>query len=485
MLFAAARYAECICACDQRDDFEHASLAASAALRRRHYADAIARGSALRAVCRDAGQDAKIAGVLALSYAALQRYESAAEILETIREYDLSPSARLQYTYDRAAVAWARGDNASADLLLRSCDYSRHPAEKAHADFLRSWILAKEHRYVEQAVLLRNTIRALCSADVPDVGTIARALHALSVTCREVHVPAASHLLQSLPRTLAWTDDIAYEHFHTLRNVGWHHALHGDYIPAIRHLDLAKRLASSAYWLLMSHLDHAQIAKVAGEDFTMQAQMEQAAEIIDDLADDPTGDEALSLVVAAEVFAERDNARSLIALGRFAALHKRMRASFALARDERTEGMYRYAAAIVAECGGRAKHAVEHAEQALNIFERLGFEWRAARCALLLHRCTGERRYLESARELARCYSRGFLREAVDAQEGSSPCGLGALTWRQREVFELLVQGFTVNEAAERLCLSPNTVKVHKNRIYAMLRVRNRLELSQVRQRGD
>src|SRR5579872_6129071 len=119
-LFAAARYAECIRVCDQRGEYGHAALAACAALRRRDYGDAIARGSALIAAPTDAGPDPKIVGILALSYAALQRHETAAEILGTIRENELSPPARLQFAYDRAAVAWARGDYASADRLLRS-----------------------------------------------------------------------------------------------------------------------------------------------------------------------------------------------------------------------------------------------------------------------------------------------------------------------------------------------------------------------------
>lgn len=41
----------------------------------------------------------------------------------------------------------------------------------------------------------------------------------------------------------------------------------------------------------------------------------------------------------------------------------------------------------------------------------------------------------------------------------------------------LLVQGRSVNRIAEQLVVSPNTVKTHRNRLYAKLDVHDRQEL--------
>lgn len=51
------------------------------------------------------------------------------------------------------------------------------------------------------------------------------------------------------------------------------------------------------------------------------------------------------------------------------------------------------------------------------------------------------------------------------------------LTNREAEVMVLLVQGRSVNRIAEQLIISPNTVKTHRNRLYAKLGVHNRQEL--------
>lgn len=51
------------------------------------------------------------------------------------------------------------------------------------------------------------------------------------------------------------------------------------------------------------------------------------------------------------------------------------------------------------------------------------------------------------------------------------------LTKRETEVMVLLVQGRSVNRIAEQLVVSPNTVKTHRNRLYAKLDVHDRQEL--------
>lgn len=55
-----------------------------------------------------------------------------------------------------------------------------------------------------------------------------------------------------------------------------------------------------------------------------------------------------------------------------------------------------------------------------------------------------------------------------------------ALSPREREVAELVVAGLTDREIAERLVLSPHTVRHHVKRIYQKLHVRSRVELTRL-----
>lgn len=58
--------------------------------------------------------------------------------------------------------------------------------------------------------------------------------------------------------------------------------------------------------------------------------------------------------------------------------------------------------------------------------------------------------------------------------------GLDQLTQRELEVFELVVDGLSNREVAERLCLSPNTVRSHLQSVSSKLGVSSRMKLAAV-----
>jgi pimeloyl-ACP methyl ester carboxylesterase/DNA-binding CsgD family transcriptional regulator len=68
-----------------------------------------------------------------------------------------------------------------------------------------------------------------------------------------------------------------------------------------------------------------------------------------------------------------------------------------------------------------------------------------------------------------------FLKYPADSV-ARSPDGIAALTRREREVLELIARGYDNGIIAERLFLSPSTVRNHITRIFAKLGVRNRAE---------
>jgi two-component system response regulator DesR len=69
-----------------------------------------------------------------------------------------------------------------------------------------------------------------------------------------------------------------------------------------------------------------------------------------------------------------------------------------------------------------------------------------------------------------------FGRTVFDLDEASPPAGLSD---RERQVLALISTGATNGEIAERLFLSPHTVKEHTSAIYRKLGVRNRAEAVQ------
>jgi DNA-binding NarL/FixJ family response regulator len=70
-----------------------------------------------------------------------------------------------------------------------------------------------------------------------------------------------------------------------------------------------------------------------------------------------------------------------------------------------------------------------------------------------------------------------FLAQPSRVATAGAPDRLGDLTDREREIVALVAEGLTNDEIAERLSISPLTVKTHVNRAMAKLGLRDRAQL--------
>ena len=78
------------------------------------------------------------------------------------------------------------------------------------------------------------------------------------------------------------------------------------------------------------------------------------------------------------------------------------------------------------------------------------------------------------------CFERERWRLAAQDESQRRGRSLAALTAREREVMELLVEGLHNREVAERLAISPRTVEVHKARIMEKLGATNLADLIRI-----
>ena len=85
------------------------------------------------------------------------------------------------------------------------------------------------------------------------------------------------------------------------------------------------------------------------------------------------------------------------------------------------------------------------------------------------------------ARDVARAVRAVGLGMTMFSPTSEQPAPL--LTEREREVLDLIASGSTNREIAERLFLSPHTVKEHTSAVYRKLQARNRAEAVQRAQR--
>ncbi len=73
-------------------------------------------------------------------------------------------------------------------------------------------------------------------------------------------------------------------------------------------------------------------------------------------------------------------------------------------------------------------------------------------------------------------------RRLVESLVAENPPDLGALTPRQREILELVCEGLSNAQIAERLFLTESTIKQHLYAAYKLLNVRNRIQAANLLQ---
>jgi DNA-binding NarL/FixJ family response regulator len=112
--------------------------------------------------------------------------------------------------------------------------------------------------------------------------------------------------------------------------------------------------------------------------------------------------------------------------------------------------------------------------------ERIFKALRAGACGYLLKRCTPEQLVaaIREVREGGAPMSREIARKVIASYQNpvSASAEFEGLSPREREILELLAQGFPNKEIAHRVGVSDGTIRWHLRHVYDKLHVRSRTE---------
>lgn len=423
-------------------------------------------------------EDAALASaIIACAYIGVgDAHQANAELSEVEKALIRTQQRGSEIVYYTAFAKWMMGETREAQNLLKS--RSPRTAEmRARYQLLRGFCYAQFEQFTEQAVGTRAVLTMLLEQAPDEVALIANACHALAALAREIAYPCALEMLVDVERRLPWTKDLAFEHFQTLRGIGWSYALRGEYIRAILYLGRAKSVAVTPGQQMLAHLDHAQVARWANELHSSVAELQLA----DDCAaqidwENAAQEEAVALIVAADLYADVDAGKANDYLMRARDVGG-LRTSLALAHGDRVKAFMATAAARIAMAHDK-QSAKAHAEVAYNLFASMQYVWRAARVALDLHTITESPKWLDRAKEHLAIYETNSLLDEVNRRTSSPD-----LSPRLKEVLALLREGLHSEEIAQRMNLSVNTVRTHEKRLRRILGVTRREHILTARQR--
>lgn len=371
----------------------------------------------------------------------------------------------------RASARLAAGDYVRA---LSELDSINETDRSEMNWFFRGWCLAFQRNIRSQLDCLYVGLQL--ASDRGNCIIAARTLRVLAALARETVDTDAIACVEGYD-DIQWTHDLADERFSVLRTTAWAHAMRGQHLLAGEELAEAFSIAATPYQQMLVHLDRAWIAAASREGVHQRIELGEARRCARSIEWDAVkGEEVGGLLLLARLMSDVDVD---LAIGYLDQADKvAVPAHISFAHDERLRAFRDEAAAFVCAARHSRRKAERHATAAIVIFERYGYRWRAANLALLLFRLSGGQQWLQRAKADAETFPRSFL-----GVEYKRLATLGRnvperLTRRQNEIVTLIKdEGLATEAIAARLSMSPNTVRIHKQRIYRAFAVTGEYQL--------
>ena len=401
-----------------------------------------------------------------------ERFATALKTTRTLRDVDLASAIAYRMGQRhlmtnnpaRARDAWA---------IVRE---SRSPAAHLNALHLESYIYSREGRLRDQARVLAELLNSIDPRETRWMEHRAWATHTLAALARELFIPESVPEVERQLGGTRWPRDFLVNRFQATKALGWAKALQGDYLNAFRFLKQSADLAPSDAWRTMALCDRSYLARALGEPRWSRQELLDAEEgALSVRWDECRGEESIALLLLAELFSPIDSAKASSYLAQFRETGEMRMPRSLLKADARLAALIDHGAAVVDVALGNKKLAVTRLRRALDVYRRLGYDWRAARCAMRLFDITGDDSLLRLAEEQLRNYSSSWL--AAELRQRSADSAAPHLSPMQRRVFRYLCEGLSNAAIAQKIGRAENTVANHAKAVLKAFDVSSRSAL--------
>jgi DNA-binding CsgD family transcriptional regulator len=433
------------------------------------------------------GHRAQWAQLLGTGYARMRDFERADHHFALAQRLLTTPAERANLAYQMGRRQMLEGRTDEAWRFAAEMGRDKSEATKVTTEMLRSFIFCHEEKYRLSAESLIKAIGLMGKHRDRYLEEWFHAVQNLALLARELsYDDAAAIARQEVDRDVEWPEDFRTQRFQAVKAVGWSCALRGDMLGCFRYLRAAERVVPSRAFEAILLLDRSYFARLTGEmnwSLNEIAKAEAIAEDIDWNA--MRGDERVGLLLLAKATSQIDPEKGRYYLATYKRLDKMRSPLMLFAFDHRLEAMAAYAEGVVRLAGRDAKRAEQSFRESWVIFDRIGFDWRAARAAIRLYQVTQKDRWQHLAEDKLEAFPQSWLaRELRDRTSwGHVPVKLPPM---QGKVFAMLCRKMTTAEIATELGLSQHTVRNHLKAVFRAYGVNNRAALvAEAASRGD
>jgi hypothetical protein len=248
-------------------------------------------------------------------------------------------------------------------------------------------------RYPRQAQFLRRAIEELDLSDVPDTWSQAAFTYNLAVLVRDIDLNEVQFLRNKL-NSLERTSYLSAFVFFTLRSLGWCSALDGDHLGAFRDLREASTVATTPSFQLLAMVDRVLIAQGLSQHLTAREELERCQDLATRIDwERVEGDQRAGLLLLAQALAPHRVRAARTMLERYQRIKAKLAPAVLANRDRRLRAEELYTEGIVARAEGNESVAITAFVDVFEIWNAIGYRWRAALAAIELMTLTKDSRY--------------------------------------------------------------------------------------------
>jgi DNA-binding CsgD family transcriptional regulator len=388
----------------------------------------------------------------------------------------------MEIGYQRAAFAWISRKLDVAERELAAVFPNLEGDTLLEAYVARGAISAARGKIAEQGAILLEATDTLTRVATPGVLPWAIIASQLAYLARELPGTALRDAAHREEARIPWTADLAGIRFTLLRALAWRHALEGDYFNAFRILKEAAKIAPTDAWVVTATTDRAYLATVLNERRWAEQELTEAHELASRVNwRSLDGEESFSLLDLAELYAPIDASLALSYVARYKDAGTRFAATLASRDDRRVGAQESYAFGVVQLALGERSEAQRLLRAAFNVYDAIGYDWRAGRAALALAEATNDGAWRERAAVKLAPYGRSWLSATAStspthrhAEHATAAPEIQSLTKAQQAVYELLLRGRSTAEIAAEQQRSEFTVRNHIKAIFKAFGVNSR-----------
>lgn len=422
----------------------------------------------------DADQHAAYHALRGNALARMGYRDKSEEEFRSARRYLPRPALFAYIRNFEASIAWEYGDIKRAqELLKESCD-DESPLSKARRANLHGAIAFRQDRYQEAKAHLELSLSYLRQSPIADRAAERTTCVLTSCLNAEFNTPDAGDAHTNIDkyfhgqRPLQYRLDIAYHVAQTF-------LARNDFDRAIKQLYTIQALAPNGIMSILAGATIADIYRIKGQTFAARNLLNAQLDLVQKIQSwsDPADRGTFSLAALSRSCARMEMPKEAKLLYRMCRQHP------CVAEEKGPyvgSGKLRFKAyELLTEGLSQSPHGLTRIYEAKKLFEQLGFTARVKEIKTDIIRFANPQ-YIPTKNNPT---------YHMPPNQQFQPQRHMHLTPRERSIYNLLVDGLSRKDIAERLGLSPNTIRNRTDEIYDVFGVHTQRELMQLHWRQE